>query len=72
MSRENIIFEIRETDRKLRCLDACFIAISRPEMLDAVNLQILALKARRAALFSELRTLGSQQVCRENKQYFDL
>lgn len=54
--------EIKEIDRKLRCLDACFSVISQPEMLDSINYQILSLKTKRSMLFKQLCAIKSQTV----------
>lgn len=58
---EEIYLEIKELDRKIRCLSACFLVVSQPEMIDSVNYQILSLQGRRRALFEQLRSLKSKQ-----------
>ena len=54
--------EIREIDRKIQCLSACFMVISQPEMLDSVNYQLLALKVRRNGLMNQLKGLYQEQI----------
>ncbi len=58
---EQICLEIKELDRKILCLSACFSVISQPEMLDSVNYQLLSLQGRRRVLFEQLRELKTEQ-----------
>lgn len=60
-SYNEIYKEIKEIDRKVECLHACFIAVSQPEMLDSVNFQLLALRVRRKVLLSQLKAIVSEQ-----------
>ncbi len=51
------VLQLREVDRKIKCLSACFKVISEPGLIDSVNYEILALKARRLFLAGEIRRL---------------
>ncbi len=48
---------LRDIDRKIRCLEACFVVISEPEMVDKVNLQLSELRRQRKGVFEQLKPL---------------
>ena len=54
---EQVCAEIKELDRKIQCLGACFVVISQPEMVDSVNFELLSLKGRRTVLYKHLKEL---------------
>ncbi len=59
---QQILSEIKDLDRRIQCLNACFSVVSNGEMLDSVNYQLLSLNKRRWALFKHLRTLKKQSL----------
>ncbi len=59
---EKTLAEIKDLDRRIQCLNACFTVISNAEMLDTVNYQLLSLNKRRRLLFTHLRTLKKQSM----------
>ncbi len=59
---QQILAEIKDLDRQIQCLNACFLVISNAEMIDSVNYQLLSLKKRRWLLFKLLRTLKKPSV----------
>ena len=59
---EKTLAEIKDLDRRIQCLNACFMVISNAEMLDSVNYQLLSLNKRRGSLFKYLRTLKKQSM----------
>ncbi len=66
MRNENIMYkslleQLREIDSRIRNLESCFLVISEPKMLDAVNYQILGLKMQRDVILQELRPLYQEK-----------
>ena len=58
---EETLNELHRLDKKIECLEACFLVISQAEMIDSVNYQLLGLKIRRRALLARLRSLHAQK-----------
>ena len=58
---DQICAEIKELNRKIQCLSACFIVISRPEMIDSVNYELLSLKSRRSLLYEWLKDVKTER-----------
>lgn len=49
--------EMRLLECRIHCLEQCFLVVSDPETVDAVNLQLLALQKQKKGLFADLRAL---------------
>ena len=58
---EETLAELRQLDKKIECLEACFLVISQAEMIDSVNYQLLGLKLRRHTLLAHLRGSYAQK-----------
>ena len=58
---EETLAELRQLDKKIECLEACFLVISQAEMIDSVNYQLLGLKLRRRTLLAHLRGSYAQK-----------
>ena len=49
--------EMRQLERRIHCLEQCFLVVSDAETVDAVNLQLSALQQRKRQLFAALRSI---------------
>lgn len=49
--------QIGEIDRKIQCLSSSLSVISEPEILDAVNYQLLSLNTLKKALFKQMKEI---------------
>ena len=58
---EETVSQIKEVDRRIKCLNACFLVLSEPKMIDSVNYQLLALKTRRSFLSARAHELFAAQ-----------
>ncbi len=58
---DQICLEVKDLDRKICCLSACFLVVSQPEMLDSVNYQLLSLQVRRKVLYDQLKAIKNER-----------
>lgn len=58
---EETLHDLRAVERKINCLEQCFLVISHPETVDSVNYQLLSLQLQRKQLFERLRALNSEK-----------
>ena len=64
-SYEQALSQLRDVDRRIKCLTACFQVISEPALIDSVNYELLALKARRLSAMEDIKRQYAAQTVPE-------
>lgn len=51
------VADLKEVDRRMRCIYSCFRLVSEPKLLDAMNYELLSLQSKRAYLQQRVKEL---------------